>query len=258
MYKALTLIILVIIGAACASRSFKNHPEKLQRLSSSFGQKHVGLDLCPTCINEAVELINVVLNLILDEGIVASCGDLCGALANKTKSPILGDLCDVVCTAFGIDEFVKLIIKADIDPIYYCQLVDMCPIKDDGDAKFTNFGVSPKIGPEGTTFIIDLSFKTVNGTGTGTFTFNIIDPKNQSSGDLYWFEERKPGTYTEKLAFKTYSLSDCDSSKGSCEAFPLGTYNITAQICNGDCGSHHPHTSVYDSRASSFVITKKP
>ena len=35
-----------------------------------------------------VELINVVLNVILDEGIIASCGDLCGAVANKTGSKI--------------------------------------------------------------------------------------------------------------------------------------------------------------------------
>lgn len=128
MYKALAFII-VIIGAACASGLFNKQTNKLQRLSSDLSYQKVGLDLCPTCINEAVELINVLANLILDEGIIASCGDLCGAVANKTGSKIAGDLCDVVCEAFGIDEFVKLIVKADIDPIYYCQLVDMCPSK---------------------------------------------------------------------------------------------------------------------------------
>jgi len=258
MYKAVALILLVVVGAACASRSYNSHSKQFHRLSSSLDQKNVGLDLCPTCINEVVELINVVLNIILDEGIIKSCGELCGAVANKTGSKFAGDVCDVVCEAFGIDEFIKVIIKADIDPIYYCQLVDMCPIKDDGDAKFTNFGVYPNTAPQGTTFLLDLSFMTVNGTGTGTFTFNIVDPKNQSSGDLYWFEEKKPGTYPEKLEFKTYSLSDCDPSKGLCDAWPVGTYNVTALICNGDCGSHHPHTSIYDSRATSFVITKKP
>jgi len=69
------------------------------------------------------------LNLILDEGIIESCGKLCAAVANKTDSKALGDLCDAVCDGVGIDEFIKLIIKADIDPIYYCQLVDMCPSK---------------------------------------------------------------------------------------------------------------------------------
>jgi hypothetical protein len=129
MYKALTLIILVVIGAACASSSFNEHSHKFQRFSSSFGEKNVGIDLCPACINEVVDLVNVIANLILDEGIIASCGKLCGAVANKTGSQALGDICDVLCDGLGIDEFVKALIKADIDPIYYCQLVDMCPSK---------------------------------------------------------------------------------------------------------------------------------
>ncbi len=60
---------------------------------------------------------------------------------------------------------------------------------------------------------------TVNGTGTGTFDFNIVDPKNQSTGNQYWFEEKKPGKYSERLSFKTYSLSNCDPSQGKNETF---------------------------------------
>jgi len=129
MYKALTLIILVAVGTACASRSYNTHPKQFQRLSSSVNYPKVNIDLCPSCINEAVELINVVANLILDEGIEKTCNGLCSAVANKTGSKVLGDLCDVACLGLGIDEYIKVLIKADIDPIYYCQLVDMCPSK---------------------------------------------------------------------------------------------------------------------------------
>jgi hypothetical protein len=128
MYTIFTLILLVIIGTTCASSSFNNQPKQLQRLNSSFSQKKVDLDLCPECIEEAVQVINILLNLILDEGIIQSCTALCGALANKT-SPVVGDICDVVCEAFGIDEFVKALVKADLDPIYYCEIVDLCPSK---------------------------------------------------------------------------------------------------------------------------------
>jgi hypothetical protein len=89
----------------------------------------VGIDLCPECIEEAVQVINILLNLILDEGIIQSCSALCGALANKTHSPVIGDFCDVVCGAFGIDEFVKALVKADLDPIWYCEIIDICPGK---------------------------------------------------------------------------------------------------------------------------------
>lgn len=292
MYKAFTLIVLVLVGTAYGSNTFEPQLNVLHRFGSKINP--VGLDLCPACINEAVELINVVINVILDEGILGSCADLCQAVYNKSGSKDLGELCDIGCDAVGLDEYIKLLVNADIDPIYYCQEVHMCPskiilieiymnkysfsVKDDGDAKFTNFGVTPKIGPEGTTFIIDLSFKTVNGTGTGTFTFDVTDPKNQTTGDLYWFEEKKAGTYIEKLQFETLAIPHCNPSDSknsslfisinllfdffslSIElcAWPLGTYKVVGQICNGDCGSHHPHTGVYDTAASSFELTKKP
>jgi hypothetical protein len=33
------------------------------------------------------------------------------------------------CEAVGIDEFVRLLTKLDIDPIWYCQLARFCPSK---------------------------------------------------------------------------------------------------------------------------------
>lgn len=46
-------------------------------------------------------------------------------------------------------------------------------------------------------------------------------------------------------------------SIGFCDDFPVGTYNVTAQLCNGECGSHHPHSSIYAVGKGSFTVTKK-
>ena len=127
MYKAFLFCLLVVIGGTCASVPLKNQPKKLHRLDSYKSPAKLGIDLCPECIEESVEVINVLLNLILDEGIIESCTALCGALANRTGSVIIGDLCSVACEAFGIDEFVKVIIKMDLDPIWYCEILDLCP-----------------------------------------------------------------------------------------------------------------------------------
>ncbi|CAF0841460.1 unnamed protein product [Rotaria sordida] len=257
MYKALILVILVIIGIASASRSINTTPKKLRPLSPRFSPTKANADLCPTCIEEAVEIINILLNLVLDEGIIQSCDILCGALANKTGSKIVGDLCDVACDAFGIDEFVKLIIKADINPIWYCELAKLCPVNDHGDAKFTNFGIAPKSAPDGSKFIFDCSFVSINGTGTGTIVIDMVDPKNRTISNLYWFEARKPGTYPEKIGLQTLVEFNCDPITGVCDGWPIGTYNVTAQVCNGVCGSIHPHTSIYDTAKGSFELTKK-
>ena len=87
-------------------------------------------------------------------------------------------------------------------------------VKDDGDGKFTNFGVLPTTGPQGTTFIIDCTYKTVNGTGTGMLRVEVTDAKNETSGNDYLIEERKPGTYPERIGLETLTAMNCDPSKG--------------------------------------------
>lgn len=129
MYTALTFIVLVSVSIASGVPSTGNRLQKFQPSPITLDRTKVGVDLCPDCINEVVVVINVLMNAILDEGILQSCGDLCGFVANKTGSKILADMCDVACDAFGIDEFVKLLINLDIDPIYYCQILKMCPSK---------------------------------------------------------------------------------------------------------------------------------
>lgn len=124
MYKILAILCLVGFALTDATRTSAN----LQRLTSKPSQGSVGIDFCPICIDEAVEYINIIANIILNEGIVESCGKLCDAVANKT-SKLFGDFCLIACDGIGIDEFVHLIISADPDPIWYCELAKCCPSK---------------------------------------------------------------------------------------------------------------------------------
>ena len=39
--------------------------------------------------------------------------------------------------------------RADLDPIYYCELLKLCPVKDDGDAKINSVVVHPRTVPKG-------------------------------------------------------------------------------------------------------------
>jgi hypothetical protein len=65
----------------------------------------------------------------LDKVILATCGELCAFVANKTGSKLAGDICDLACDGIGIDEFIRLIITMDLDPIWYCEMADLCPSK---------------------------------------------------------------------------------------------------------------------------------
>jgi hypothetical protein len=55
------------------------------------------------------------------------CGLLCQA---ALSNPIAETMCTYACDAIGIYEFIKLIENEDLDPIYYCEVLDMCPIDD--------------------------------------------------------------------------------------------------------------------------------
>ena len=136
MYKVFTVILLVVIGVPNAAWSFKLPSKNLERSTSNTREGNVRIDLCPFCINEAVISINIILNAILNQGIMQSCGDLCAIVANDTKSKIVGDLCDVACDGFGIYEFIRLIITADLDPIWYCEMAHGCPSKQRNQAIF--------------------------------------------------------------------------------------------------------------------------
>jgi len=125
MYKALTFVLIVIVGIASGSNVLNVKSHNIQKVKPTLPT----LDLCPTCINVAEESINILLNLILDTGIIGTCGTLCQALAQKTGSELIGTICDLVCDGVGIAEFIKLLENSDLDPIYYCEISKLCPGK---------------------------------------------------------------------------------------------------------------------------------
>ena len=49
--------------------------------------------------------------MYVDAGVVGSCGELCGKLANKTNSEAAGAVCTILCDIFGVEEFIKIINK---------------------------------------------------------------------------------------------------------------------------------------------------
>ena len=130
MYKAIALIILVLVGCVSArTRSLNVQSKHIQRALSPLKQGQNGLDWCPQCIDTYDDLVQVVLDIILQYGILDTCGDLCDIVADKTGSSILGFVCMFGCDVLGLEEFVKIMDKADIDPIYYCEVMKLCPSK---------------------------------------------------------------------------------------------------------------------------------
>jgi len=124
MLKTLAFLFFIGIASAVGSQSrfikHENVPVK---------PGNVGLDWCPDCINTMDQLVSTVLNIILEGGVIDSCGQLCSLVADKTGSGLIGFICTMGCDFLGLEAFVNLIQEADIDPIYYCEKMNICPSK---------------------------------------------------------------------------------------------------------------------------------
>ncbi|KAH3844335.1 hypothetical protein DPMN_086593 [Dreissena polymorpha] len=214
----------------------------------------VGLDKCKMCIDFADQALNELLNIILQGGVIGGCADLCNALASKT-SPAIGTVCNLLCDIVGIEEFIKIVQNADLDPIYYCELLPLCPINDNGDAKFSVFEVNPTSGPQGK-FDIDFTYVSQNGTGTGEISIEIDTVDGIPLGQAFLHELAPAGTFNGDIQLNAQPDPDCDPSQGPCEQWLPGDYTVKIAICNGECGSKHPHSKVYDEAQATFTITQ--
>lgn len=206
--------------------------------------------VCSSCVDLSGQLINELLNVILNVGVVGGCETLCAYLPNQLEQVV----CNLACDYFGFEEFVKLIKKADIDPIYICEIIKTCPIFDGGDCKITQLDVTPKSGPQGE-FDIGLTYVSKNGTGTGELDIEIRTVDGIPVGDNFLQEMESAGTYPVNIKLKAVPDPDCDPTQGFCEEWLPGNYTVKIAICNGECGSKHPHSQIYDEAETFFTIT---
>lgn len=255
----LFIVVIAIEGVSLRRPKLTLRKSVLGRHSPGLrahGPLRVGkLDGCKDCIEFTDQALDQLLNIILNIGVVGTCGQLCGILENKTGSEALGAVCTILCDVAGIKEFVNIINKADLDPIYFCELVKVCKVFDGGDAKITSLTVSPTEGHQGATFSIQMAYTTQNGTGTGQALVEIFTVDGMPVGDAELIEPQQPGSY--EVTWSLSTKSSCDPSQGPCEQWLPGDYGVKTFVCNGECGSKHPHSKIYDQAAANFTLTEK-
>ena len=171
------------------------------------------------------------MNAILQIGVIGSCGEICSYVQDKTGSQIVGVVCNLLCDIAGVDEFIKIVDNADLDPIYYCELLKTCPINDHGDAKITKLTVLPQSGPQGK-FTVDVEYVSKNGTGTGELYIGIDTVDGIPLDDSFLIEAQPAGQYGERITIEAQVDPDCDPSQGPCEQWLPGTYTVEiGNIC---------------------------
>ncbi|KAL5009319.1 hypothetical protein ScPMuIL_014900 [Solemya velum] len=210
----------------------------------------VGVDMCPACIEWFQNAINALLQALLNIVVVDDCETLCSFLPKQVEDVI----CDILCDVVGIKEFVNLLQRTDLDPIYFCELVRACPINDHGDATITTLDIIPKSAPQGER-TIDFAYHSNNGTGTGELVLLIHTVDGVPVESSFLHEVAGPGDYSSQFKLKAEPDPNCDPSQTICENWLPGNYTLRVDLCNGECGSKHPHSKIYARKEIGFVIT---
>jgi len=188
--------------------------------------------------------IDELLNAILNGGVLGGCNELCSYLSND----ILQTGCNLICDYVGIEAFIEAINVTDPDPIYACQVIEVCPIVNGGQVKVVSATSSPKSGPQGTTFTINFEYTVVAATGPGLLSVSIFPPDAEPFGDSEFTEGQAPGTYGIQ-----WSLQAQPSEQ---EPFDAGQYIVGVAVCEGDCTTVHPYGGVYAAANTTFTITQ--
>jgi hypothetical protein len=210
-----------------------------------------------------------LINYILNVGVMGGCGKLCGNL----NGTVARDACNLVCGAVGIKEFIKALDNTDLDPIYFCEILHVCAAgPDDAAIELLDVQLSPPactrkdvepadFGGEGVTVEAVLTVNVTKHSGVGEFSMAVHGPVIGTQGDVggsfVLADGLKEGVQNlgVKLTIQDTSMDPSDPS-----AFPItwsaGSYEFRFHVCQGECGSKHPHSIDFGRKASNFTITE--
>ena len=134
----------IIHSGMCAVLPLLFHSSIAGKLVASDRNHNSGGDIANTAkysFHNTATQLRIFLLFPFFTGLIGECTTLCGKLPQKLEQ----EVCDAACVGLGLDEFIHVLERTDIDPIYYCELVRLCKIVDcQGQClAITSLGVKP-------------------------------------------------------------------------------------------------------------------
>jgi len=223
--------------------------------------------LCSPCVQLGGQSLNILINYILNVGVIGGCGKLCGHL----NSTVARDACGLVCGAVGIKEFIKALDNTDLDPIYFCEVLHACAAgPDDAAIELLAVQINPPalsrkdVEPEGQGVTVEgvLTVNVTKHSGVGEFSVAVQGPvvgtQGPIGGSFTLADGLKEGV--QNLGVKLNIQDTNPDPSQDPPAFPVtwmpGTYEFRFHVCQGECGSKHPHSIDFGRKASNFTITE--
>jgi len=211
------------------------------------------ISLCNPCYQLGGQGINTLLNYILNVGVVGGCSELCSQFpAGGGKQTT----CELVCGAVGIKAFIAAIQKADLDPIYFCEVVHACPKPpDDAYLELVDTAASPAAVIKGNDIKMTVELNVTNATGVGEFRLAVDGPGSATPlSQSFFLKDGIPKG--EQMLGVTLTVKDGQDDQGFPKTFEPGVYNFTFHVCQGGCGSSHPHSKDFGKKMGFFNVTE--
>jgi len=241
-YSPFSLVLLVFLLQFIAPNSALSPPQTDTLFGGLTSSLNDSSDVCMSCVNFLSRDLQIIIDIIAKVGVIVSCQDVCSPLNNSVDV----DLCMSLCNIVGIDTFWKIFERADIDPIFACQLMTACIIPRYPAAKFLSVSAIPSNVPPGAMIDIGLQFQVYNATGAGQFAYVVYFPQGNTKF-IYdqLFSGYSPGIYNLSFDFQTFANS----------SFPVGQYPVYSSICAGMCDGRSPYSQDLADTETSFILS---
>lgn len=223
--------------------------------------------LCSPCIQLGQQGLQILINAILNVGVIGGCQDLCGHLPNPKEQTA----CTLVCGAVGLKGFIAALNRTDLDPFYFCEELHACaPGPDDAHVELMSVELSPSsisrrdLDPDFGQGVDLQGVLTVNvskASGPGEWSVGVHGPVDGLDGGLgssfLLADGLKEGV--QQLGVKLH-ITDTDPDPSDPSKFPVtwrpGSYTMRFHVCQGECGSKHPHSRDFGEQAGNFTVTE--
>eukprot|EP00439_Symbiodinium_sp_Y106_P057652 s428_g8.t1 len=167
-------------------------------------------------------------------------------------------------------EFVDILNHTDLDPIYFCELLTLCHAgPDDASARILDIKAAPATISKGDTvqlladvtkaqlglqLVLTSQPKVRGGTlrlGVGEFRLAVHGPVTSHISDGFLL----PKGLTEGAIQLGAELKVMDDTSGDEPViWRPGTYTFDIHLCQGECGSKHPHSKDFGMATGNFTL----
>lgn len=242
---------IVAAAAVAASPAIGELGPLVASTQTTGALQKVEVETCSPCIQLSTQALAQLLNYVVKAGVGAGCADVCGVLKPKEQS-----VCQLVCGVVGIKAFSAALKHADIDPIYFCEILKACPAGPD-DAAMTlddAFASPPKV-VKGSNVQFTLQLNVTKPTGVGQWAFSIAGPVSQNiSGTELIADGLATGPQTINAGIQVQDVND---DQGNPQVvWKPGDYSFEFEVCQGKCGSKHPHSKSFGTKKGTFTVVE--